>query len=89
NSRDGRRSYRCRRLQRIQQEGFHADRYKKNLLGVAMVLDETGDAPKERVSEMCSPGGVTIEGYKSLIHEGFAKAVMTSVKKAVDKANSI
>lgn len=61
----------------------------KNLLGVAMVLDETGDAPKERVSEMCSPGGVTIEGYKSLIDEGFAKAVMTSVKKAVDKANSI
>lgn len=61
----------------------------KNMLGVAMILDETGDDPKSRVSEMCSPGGVTIEGYKSLIDEGFASAVMTSVDKAVKKANSI
>ena len=61
----------------------------KNMLGVAMILDETGDEPKERVSEMCSPGGVTIEGYKSLVDEGFASAVMTSVDKAVKKANSI
>lgn len=61
----------------------------KNMLGVAMILDETGDEPKERVCEMCSPGGVTIEGYKSLVDEGFASAVMTSVDKAVKKANSI
>ncbi len=61
----------------------------KNMLGVAMILDETGDEPKSRVSEMCSPGGVTIEGYKSLVDEGFASAVMTSVDKAVKKANSI
>lgn len=61
----------------------------KNMLGVAMILDETGDAPKSRVNEMCSPGGVTIEGYKSLVDEGFASAVMTSVDKAVKKANSI
>lgn len=74
-------------------EGFsRADARKmviKNMLGVAMILDETGDEPKSRVSEMCSPGGVTIEGYKSLIDEGFASAVMTSVDKAVKKANSI
>lgn len=61
----------------------------KNMLGVAMILDETGDEPKSRVSEMCSPGGVTIEGYKSLVDEGFASAVMTSVDKAVKKANGI
>lgn len=61
----------------------------KNMLGVAMILDETGDDPRSRVSEMCSPGGVTIEGYKSLIEEGFASAIMTSVDKAVKKANSI
>ena len=54
-----------------------------------MILDETGDEPKERVNEMCSPGGVTIEGYKSLVDEGFASAVMTSVDKAVKKANAI
>lgn len=61
----------------------------KNMLGVAMILDETGDEPKARVNEMCSPGGVTIEGYKSLVDEGFASAVMTSVDKAVKKANLI
>ena len=61
----------------------------KNMLGVAMILDETGDDPKSRVSEMCSPGGVTIEGYKSLVDKGFASAVMTSVDEAVKKANSI
>ena len=61
----------------------------KNLLGVAMVLDASGDAPKERVNEMCSPGGVTIEGYKSLQEEGFANAVMESVTRAVKKANAI
>ena len=61
----------------------------KNMLGVAMILDESGEEPKSRVSEMCSPGGVTIEGYKSLVDEGFASAVMTSVDKAVKKAKAI
>lgn len=61
----------------------------KNMLGVAMILDESGEEPKARVSGMCSPGGVTIEGYKSLVDEGFASAVMTSVDKAVKKANAI
>ena len=61
----------------------------KNMLGVAMVLDESGEEPKAKVSEMCSPAGVTIEGYKSLVDEGFASTVMTSVDKAVKKANAI
>ena len=61
----------------------------KNMLGVAMVLDETGAAPKEMVNEMCSPGGVTIEGYKSLLEQGFVSAVMTSVTEAVKKANRV
>ncbi len=61
----------------------------KNMLGVAMVLDETGASPKDMVSAMCSPGGVTIEGYKSLIDCGFPSALMQSVKDAVAKANAI
>ena len=61
----------------------------KNMLGVAMVLDETGAAPKDMVNAMCSPGGVTIEGYKSLIDHGFQSAVMQSVKDAVQKANAL
>ena len=54
-----------------------------------VIKNMLGDEPKSRVSEMCSPGGVTIEGYKSLVDEGFASAVMTSVDKAVKKANAI
>ena len=61
----------------------------KNILGAGMVLDMTGEAPKEKLDEMCSPGGVTIEGFKALHDDGFPSAVMTSVKKAVDKANGI
>lgn len=61
----------------------------KNMLGVAMILDEMNASPKDMVNAMCSPGGVTIEGYKSLIDKGFASAVMGSVKDAVDKANSL
>lgn len=61
----------------------------KNMLGVAMILDESGAAPKDMVNAMCSPGGVTIEGYKSMVDRGFASAVMGSVKDAVDKANSL
>lgn len=61
----------------------------KNMLGAAMILDETGTSPKDMVNAMCSPGGVTIEGYKSLIDNGFASSIMQSVKDAVKKANSL
>ena len=61
----------------------------KNLLGVAMILDETGVTPKSRVDEMCSPGGVTIEGFKSLQENGFTYAVMESVNAAVQKSKKI
>ncbi len=61
----------------------------KNMLGVAQVLDTTGAHPKLKIDEMCSPGGITIEGFKSLQEEGFSANVLTSVCKAVQKANSI
>ena len=61
----------------------------KNLLGAAMILDETGEDPKARVNEMCSPGGVTIEGYKAMTDKGFASAVMGSVNSAVEKSRKI
>lgn len=61
----------------------------KNMLGVAQVLDTTGVHPAVKVDEMTSPGGITIEGLKSLQQEGLASAVITSVTAAVKKANSI
>ncbi|MGF6375997.1 pyrroline-5-carboxylate reductase [Clostridiales Family XIII bacterium PM5-7] len=61
----------------------------KNILGVGQVLDTTGEAPKTKINEMCSPRGVTIEGFKSLQEEGFSADVFTSVCKTADRANSI
>lgn len=61
----------------------------KNMLGVAQVLELSGDQPTERVHEMCSPGGVTIEGFKVLQQEGLAASFMTSIEAAVNKANNI
>ena len=61
----------------------------KNLLGVARILDETGDTPKSRIDEMCSPGGVTIEGFKSLQENRFTYTVMESVDRAVQKSRKI
>lgn len=61
----------------------------KNMLGVGQVLDESGVSAAEKVNAMCSPGGVTIEGMKSLEDGGFKATIMESVAVAVDKANNI
>lgn len=61
----------------------------ENMLGAAALLQITGDDPSARVNEMCFPGGVTIEGFKSLQEQGFDSAIMTSVDKAVKKAKSL
>ena len=61
----------------------------ENMLGVAKLLQMTGEDPSSRVNEMCSAGGVTIEGFKSLQEEGFDSAIMTSVDKAVKKAKAL
>lgn len=61
----------------------------KNMMGVAQILEMTGDHPTERVDEMCSPGGVTIEGFKVLQQKGLSACLMDSIDAAVKKANSI
>lgn len=61
----------------------------ENMLGAAKILQMTGDDPSARVNELCSPGGVTIEGFRSLQEGGFDSAIMTSVDKAVKKAKSL
>lgn len=61
----------------------------KNMLGAATVLDMTGLHPALKVDAMCSPGGVTIEGFKALNEGGFGPAIMDSVAKAVDKAGRV
>lgn len=61
----------------------------ENMLGAAKILQMSGDDPSSRVNAMCSPGGVTIEGFRALADEGFDSAIMTSVDKAVNKAKSL
>ncbi len=65
------------------------DMVLENMLGVASMLQMTGKTPGDMVNAMCSPGGVTIEGFKSLQEEGFDAAVMTSIVKAVKKAGEV
>lgn len=61
----------------------------KNMLGVAQLLDQSDVHPVEKVEQMCSPGGVTIEGLKVLQDKGFTSDIMESVSAAVNKAKSI
>lgn len=73
--------------------GFRRDEARKmvvkNMLGVAQLLDETDVHPVEKIDQMCSPGGVTIEGLKSLQEQGLNAVIMESVNAAVNKAKSI
>lgn len=61
----------------------------KNMLGVAGVLEATGEHPVLRVDRMTSPGGVTIEALKALQEEGFSTALMNSVIAGFNKINAI
>ncbi|MFV0364409.1 MAG: pyrroline-5-carboxylate reductase family protein, partial [Suipraeoptans sp.] len=60
-----------------------------NMLGVATVLNETGEHPAVKVDQMASPGGVTIEACKTLQEHGFSPAIMNSVSACFDKTNSL
>lgn len=57
----------------------------RNLEGVSLTLQQTGEHPAVRVDQMTAPGGVTIEVVKVLEDTGFAAAVMDSVDAAVNK----
>lgn len=61
----------------------------KNMLGVATVLEKTGEHPAAKVDQMASPGGVTIEALKVLQQGGFATALMNSVTASFNKTNSL
>ncbi len=61
----------------------------KNMIGAALNLEITGAHPLQKVDEMCSPGGVTIEGLKTLEDKGFNAAVLDSVAAAVNKVKAL
>jgi pyrroline-5-carboxylate reductase len=55
------------------------------VLGSAKMVLESGEHPWELVDKVCSPGGTTIEGVSSLQNDGFEKAILNAVNKAVEK----
>ena len=53
-----------------------------------MVL-ETGKHPGQLKDEVCSPGGSTIQGVRTLEEHGFRGAVMASVIAAYEKTRDL
>ena len=60
----------------------------KTLIGAATLLLESGKAPEELRDAVCSKGGSTIEGVKSLFADGFSetvkRAVLASYKRTLE-----
>lgn len=72
-------------MPRVQAYEFAA----QTVLGSAKLLLETGKHPGELKDMVCSPGGTTIEGVKTLEECGFRAAVMDAVEACVNKARNL
>lgn len=57
--------------------------------GSARLVLESGKHPGQLKDEVCSPGGVTIQGVRSLERSGFRGAVMEAVIAAYEKNQSL
>lgn len=61
----------------------------QTLLGSAKLFLESGKHPGELKDMVCSPGGATIEGVRTLENMGFRSAVMEAVLASADKSRSL
>lgn len=57
--------------------------------GSAQLVLETGRHPGDLKDMVCSPGGTTIEGVRTLEDGGFRAAVMNAVSACVEKAQTL
>ncbi len=61
----------------------------QTVYGSAKLMLETGMHPGELKDMVCSPGGTTIEGVKTLEEMGFRGAVMNAVEACVEKSKKL
>lgn len=61
----------------------------QTVYGSARLMLETGMHPGELKDMVCSPGGTTIEGVKTLEDMGFRSAVLNAVAACVEKSRNM
>lgn len=61
----------------------------QTVMGSAKLMLETGMHPGELKDMVCSPGGTTIEGVKTLEETGFRSAVIKAVEACVEKSRNM
>lgn len=59
------------------------------VMGSAKLMLETGKHPGELKDMVCSPGGTTIQGVRTLEEKGFRAAVMDAVIATVEKSKKL
>ncbi|MGF6907581.1 pyrroline-5-carboxylate reductase [Fusobacterium sp. PH5-44] len=68
------------------------DAYKliaQTIVGCGKMVLETGKHPGELKDDICSPGGTTIVGVKTLEEEGFRGAIIEAVEATVEKSRKM
>ena len=61
----------------------------QTLIGSANMIIETGIQPDELKNNVCSPGGSTIEGVKSLENDNFKDSVIRAVEASYNKTKKL
>ena len=59
------------------------------VLGSARMVLETGMHPGKLKDMVCSPGGTTIQGVRTLEEKGFRAAAMDAVLACVEKSRKL
>lgn len=61
----------------------------QSIKGSAKLYQDTKTSPALLKESICSPGGTTIEGVKSLEEDGFKETVMKAVSKTIEKSRKM